>query len=497
MAEELRLEGRLEESNLARLMYSICRTGETGTLYLQHGEVKAALHIREGKVVFASSTDPDFRLGELLLRHGRIGYEDYERAAAALRPGKRFGTILVEMGVLSPKDLYHYVVEQVKEIIFNLFTWTEGRYRFEMGPAASKELITLNINTADLVLEGIKRIESWQRIKEAVGSLETLYEVAPDLEKRLEGVTLTEGERRLLDLVREKKRLGDILRQSPFPDFEACRLLWAFSILGLVTPRDALEAEVGELLGEALGEEPAARAEAPAEAAAPEPPEEAAAEAPAPGPPPPASSAEAPKEAASAALDLDMEEEQIVQASGESLSAGAPVVDLDLEEEAAAEAPQVSQTEGAASSGAEPELEEVELVDEPLAAKTEAAAAEEEAPGAWDEAAWERFCEKQRYLLGLLKAELGDGAAAFVEEAVAALEAPQRLVFDGLKPDAQGLFEAEALRRNVLGNRVAQPAAALEALIEAEVENAKKLLKNPARIMVLKKGLSRFDEEKS
>src|SRR5215510_1536803 len=87
-----------------------------------------AVLVQEGRLVFASSSSPDDRLGELLLRRGRLSLRQFADAGRAVAPGKRLGTVLVEQGILTPKDLIKMVVEHTQEIIYGAFQWTEGQY---------------------------------------------------------------------------------------------------------------------------------------------------------------------------------------------------------------------------------------------------------------------------------------------------------------------------------------------------------------------------------
>ena len=64
------------------------------------------------------------------------------------------------------------VVEHTQEIIYGAFLWTEGRYRLQKGQRPA-EAITLNISTPDLIVEGIRRINSWAPHLAAVGGLES------------------------------------------------------------------------------------------------------------------------------------------------------------------------------------------------------------------------------------------------------------------------------------------------------------------------------------
>ena len=89
--------------------------------------------------------------------------------------------MLVEQGALAPKDLVKAVIDHTQEIIYGAFQWTEGQYRLQ-GGARAAEAITLKISTPDIILEGIRRIESWSRIDRGVGGIAARYERAPDYE---------------------------------------------------------------------------------------------------------------------------------------------------------------------------------------------------------------------------------------------------------------------------------------------------------------------------
>jgi hypothetical protein len=234
----LKAEGSLATRDLAELMLDLNAQRFSGLLILSSGGVGKSLTLQDGRMVFASSTSPDERLGELLLRRGRITLRQYADAGAALAPGKRLGAVLVEQGVLSPKDLVKTVVEQVQEIIYGAFQWTEGQYRLNAG-ATSPEAITLNISTPDLVIEGIRRIEAWSRVARAVGNPATTYERAPDYEAALSAMNLSFEKLTLLTSLNGTRSVEELCQESSLPDFEVCRTLWAFRVIGLVRRVDA------------------------------------------------------------------------------------------------------------------------------------------------------------------------------------------------------------------------------------------------------------------
>ncbi len=83
--------GRLEEKDVADVVQELSTSRATGRLVLEHGERRIAVNVEDGRLVFASSSDPDHRLGPMLLRRGAITLRQMEDAVRGLTPGKRFG----------------------------------------------------------------------------------------------------------------------------------------------------------------------------------------------------------------------------------------------------------------------------------------------------------------------------------------------------------------------------------------------------------------------
>src|SRR6266705_2406027 len=72
---------------------------------------------------------------------------------------------LVEMGALSPKDLWEGVQFQVKEIVYSIFQWDEGQFHFEESSLPEKERITVDLDVRDLILAGLRRVDAGGRIQ--------------------------------------------------------------------------------------------------------------------------------------------------------------------------------------------------------------------------------------------------------------------------------------------------------------------------------------------
>ena len=225
--------GLLADHEFADVVSEVYARRWSGLLTLNHMGVEKSMRVQDGRLVFASSSSRDDRLGELLLRNGRITLHQYVAASRALSKGKRLGAVLVEQGALDARELVKWVVDQTQEILYSAFQWTEGHYHLTDSEAAA-ESITLRLSTPDVILEGIRRIEAWSRIEKAVGGLEARYVRAADYEATLDQMTVSLEKLTLLTSLAAEQDLGTICRQSTLTHFEVCRTLWAFRVIGLV-----------------------------------------------------------------------------------------------------------------------------------------------------------------------------------------------------------------------------------------------------------------------
>lgn len=231
-------EGQLADRDITEIVQELSQQGWTGHLGLERSGYRIGLTVEEGRLVFASSSNPDHRLGPLLLRRGAISRRQMEDAGRALVPGKRFGTILVEGGFLEPKELVKGVIAQTRDIILHAFEWDAGEFHLEEG-AAPGEAITLNISTPQLILEGISRVEAWRRVEKGCGDLDARWAVQGEVDVLLRGLPLTPEQLALLGAIDGTRDLEALCGQSPLSDFDVCRTLWAFRVIGLVRRLDA------------------------------------------------------------------------------------------------------------------------------------------------------------------------------------------------------------------------------------------------------------------
>lgn len=229
--------GRIRDTRLPVILQLLRSERRTGVLTLKRNDLNKSIFIQEGDIIFASSLYSDDRLGEVLLKAGKINFKQYEISVDLLKKtGKRQGTILVEQGFIAPKDLFEGVVFQVREIVLSSFTWIEGDYEFVEGPLPSEEVITLQISTGDIILDGIERIQDWNRLIRDLPPLNSVLHLSTDPRTLFQSVNLSAAERDLLRLVNGERTLHDVLCESTMPSMDCTRVLYFFVTAGILQP---------------------------------------------------------------------------------------------------------------------------------------------------------------------------------------------------------------------------------------------------------------------
>ena len=160
------------QDNLPQLLAAFYIAKETGELSLQKGQVKKVIYFEGGMPVFALSNLVADRLGQFLVRAGRIDEETLKQAAEeAASTRQRTGDVLILMGSLTEEERLYYVGQQIKSILYSLFAWEEGQFSLSFQARARLEAIKLDIHPANLIMRGIKKLYKADRLKRLMPDL--------------------------------------------------------------------------------------------------------------------------------------------------------------------------------------------------------------------------------------------------------------------------------------------------------------------------------------
>jgi Domain of unknown function (DUF4388) len=234
MSDDLSIQGTLAETTVPDLFRSLIRNAETAIVRLEADGRGDAIYFSGGRLVFASSSDPDMGLAEILLRSGDLNLQQYTDAVERHVSSRRIGSVLVELGYLKSDELIRAVEQQVSHIVLNVVGQRSGSYTIEFKSAFPPDVVPLHLNTERLVIDGVNRVEYWSLVARGVGKLARNLVQAPNSDSRVYSLELAEEESYLYSLLAEPHTTAEICARSYLTNFVTCRKLWALLSVNLI-----------------------------------------------------------------------------------------------------------------------------------------------------------------------------------------------------------------------------------------------------------------------
>ncbi len=252
--------GNVTDMTVSHLFLDLGASKKTGILFFDDQASAKKVYFKDGDVVFASSNADDDRLCKCLLRAEKITKAQYDASAELVKKSnKKQETILVELGFIMPRDLVDGVKLQMQEIIFSLFTWRSGSYRFHEGLLPLADITPLRMSMGDLILEGVRRLD-WQAVRKSLPPLKTILHRAVKPSAFFQGVDFSHDQKTVLSLIDGKRSIEEICSLSGSGDFNTLKAIYLFLSLRMTEKGEIKsveeEASVRETLSAAGKKEP-------------------------------------------------------------------------------------------------------------------------------------------------------------------------------------------------------------------------------------------------
>jgi hypothetical protein len=239
MEDNLSIQGALAETTVPDLIRSIVRSSETAVLSLEAIGRNDSIYFYEGRIVYASSSDPDMGLAETLLRSGEISIDQYNQAMDRVVVARRIGGILVEMGYLASDELTRAAERQASAIVLNAMAYRTGSFTIEFMPSMPDGIIVLPMSTERLILDGVRRIEYWSLITRGVGRVDRVLEQVPGADTRTFQLELSEDESHVLNLLADPQTIEALCARSYLTNFQTFRTVWGLLAVNLIQDAQA------------------------------------------------------------------------------------------------------------------------------------------------------------------------------------------------------------------------------------------------------------------
>ncbi|HVE86836.1 MAG TPA: response regulator, partial [Myxococcales bacterium] len=230
------IRGDFAQKPVPEVLAELHRWKASGALLIRRGTVKKIIYLREGVPQFVKSNLLSECLGRVMVRERLLSQADCEESLQRMKESRRQqGTVLIEMGVISPNNLAHALNLQQRVKLFEVFGWASGQYHFSPQKELPPETINLDMPAAAIIAEGVKRTYNQARVSAALGPVDGMFvHPSDDPLYALQEMGLGEEEQLLLQAVDGHRTLAALRGLDLLSPLDTDRLIYAMRCAGVV-----------------------------------------------------------------------------------------------------------------------------------------------------------------------------------------------------------------------------------------------------------------------
>ena len=230
------LKGNLRDFSTTNLLNLINLAKKTGTLIIEGPGQGASMSFRSGRLVHAAMGAEDGHLTTILRKAGKLSEEQVKaiRQRAVHATDKELGLLLINAGYVNQGDIVNGLRSHMLEIVYRLFTWVEGLFRFEPAIMPGDDKITVPIELENVILEGSRRMQEWAQLAEEIPNLDMALKFAERPNVNVRQMQLSADEWRVVSYINPKNSMRAIAKQNHLNDFQIRRVVYGLLQAGLV-----------------------------------------------------------------------------------------------------------------------------------------------------------------------------------------------------------------------------------------------------------------------
>ena len=242
------ISGVLEEGAITDLLSYFNMFRKTGILTIELDGGLKSLYFQQGEIVFATSSFASEDLGEVLFSLGKIEREALRELRLLVNKNTSLGKLLVERGIVAPKDLWLAARSQVEHIIYTLFSANSGGFYFQSLPIEQEQILRLSMSTQNIIMEGLRRLDEKSLFMRKIISLDYF-----PLETGKDVAELSQSEARFMSVAQSGQQTArDLFRKLGLREFDGMRILFGLIEKRLIRMEDSPTTEIEGTLGQIL-----------------------------------------------------------------------------------------------------------------------------------------------------------------------------------------------------------------------------------------------------
>jgi hypothetical protein len=251
------ITGNLRTMALSELLQWLSLGGKNGTLLVEGHGIEKRIFFQNGRIASSSSSDQREYLGHFLVANGYITEDELKMAMEVQEESSiLLGKILVMINAISEDDLLRLMRKKAEESIYDVFLWEEGDFEFLDNELLDQKMVPLSLDVTGIILEGLRRYDEWQRIRETLPDVR----VVPRIVRPLAFDRLTDQQKLVVPYLNGQRSIEEIAVQTHNSEFVVAKMVYGGvrdgtmavhqrSIgVGVPTPARDRSAEIDQLL---------------------------------------------------------------------------------------------------------------------------------------------------------------------------------------------------------------------------------------------------------
>ncbi len=221
----------LGSSTIIDVVSVIISSRWSGTLHVYGADAHRTFGFDKTALVHAKSDHPEDRLDKIMFRIGVLTPAQAEAVMREVKPGQRFGEVLIERGLIERRRLFEHLQRQMEEVFFSAVLERRGAYLFSvLDQAAASAALISHLPAQQLLMSAAERLDQVRDFQKMIPDDRMRPELAPEVDL----TKLRPRSRLALSYCDGQRTLSEIARETSLGRFHTLRIVHRFLLLGQV-----------------------------------------------------------------------------------------------------------------------------------------------------------------------------------------------------------------------------------------------------------------------
>jgi hypothetical protein len=134
---------------------------------------------------------------------------------------------------VTQQDILASLRAQMLDVVYRLFAWNEGAFRFEPHLQPVQNRIPVPVDLENIIMEGVRRLREVERLKEELPDLDIPVRLTSRPET-IRKVQLSPEEWRVISQVNGRNTIEQIMRRLNMDEIQIRRIIYGLLQAGLI-----------------------------------------------------------------------------------------------------------------------------------------------------------------------------------------------------------------------------------------------------------------------